>query len=170
MKNIVLIFGFIFILVGCGGGVSDAIGDALSGMQSKDVNKDIKDNTTIPIFFNVSTNYKTITKVSMVTLDIQHQRMGDLKIELTDPSGTTVVLSNYRGGNSSVDTLFFKDDAKTSIVNFNSSETDYRPEESLSKFVGDKANGIWMFKITDSVKNSKTGKIRGVGIVIEGVK
>ena len=165
-----MLITIIMLINGCGGSVSEAVNDALSGLQGKHVNEDIIDNKTTTILFNVSTNYKTITNVPLIVLDIKHQRMGDLKIELTDPSGTTVILSHYRGGNNSVDGISFEYDAPTSVVNFNNSTKEYKPEEDISKFTGDKANGIWVLKIRDSVNNSKTGKITRVALIINGVK
>ena len=174
MKNYLTSLVFIVAVViisGCGG-VADAINDSVeNGLYgNSDLSRDIKDNKTMVQLVNVSSDYKTLTKVAYITLNIQHDRVGDLKIELTSPSGTNVVLSNYRGGNSSVNGITFKDDSSNSIVNFNGTNTDYKPEQPLATFVGENPNGIWVIKVTDSVNNSKIGKLTGYILFINGQK
>jgi len=176
MKKIFLSFGLVitslFIINGCGGGVADAINDALkNGFFAKtDINKTIADNSSVTVLMKADTEYTTLTKLNYITLYLKHYRIGDLKIELFSPAGTKVVLSNYRGGSREVNGITFKDDGKKSIINYKEIDTSYKPEEPLSNFNGENPKGTWRLKITDSVNNSQTGEITGYIFFINGQK
>jgi len=165
-----ILAGALVVISGCGGSsaVNDAIKNGLYG--NNELNVDIQDNLTTIHIVKISSEYKAITKIAYVTLNLIHDRLGDLEIELISPSGTKVALSKNRGGNKGVDGITFKDDASNSILHYVGSSTDYKPEEALTAFVGEDPNGYWLIKIKDSVSNSKTGKLRGYTLFINGTK
>lgn len=174
IKNLFLVLSSIFtifIVSGCNGEdvVSNAIKNGLFG--NNEYNKTILDNSSVIIDINVNTQYTTLTKLVYVQIDLSHKRLGDLKIELISPKGTAVILSNYRGGNKSVNALLtFKDDTSESIINYNNSLKEYKPEAPLSTFIGENPKGIWHLKISDSIKNNKIGYITNVILFINGDK
>jgi len=82
-------------------------------------------------------------------VDVTHTWIGDLKIELTGPSGEVVTLHDRSGGN-----------------NNNLSVTyDKETLAALQNFEGDQSQGTWRLKVTDSA-NRDTGKLNKWGIEI----
>ena len=157
-----LIATSIFIASGCG--VEDAIRKSLA--QAIHVSKDAENNVTIPdnsslgaiSSINVSTDYSAV-KIFSVEVEIKHQKIGDLKISLTSPHGTTVILSDRRGGNTHNMDITFDDNATDSITTATAPLSYYYiPEEALSNFNGQNPNGNWKLKVVDS-SATKVGKI-----------
>ncbi len=171
LLSILSITATLFIANGCGG-VADSINSATKNGLFGDngFSKAIADSTTTTLNINVDTQYTTLTKIAFIRLDLTHQRMGDIKIVLISPSGTSAILANYRGGNKNIKDISFKDDAKESIVNFDTATSKYRPEQPLSVFIGENPKGIWKLKITDSVNNAKVGVVTGHVFFINGDK
>jgi subtilisin family serine protease/subtilisin-like proprotein convertase family protein len=87
-----------------------------------------------------------------VRLNISHTYDSDLFIELRHPDGTTVVLSNRRGGsgNNFTNTLF-DDEASVAIASgaapFAGS---FRPESPLAALDGRSAQGTWRLRVFDA--------------------
>ncbi|MFE4636905.1 M6 family metalloprotease domain-containing protein [Streptomyces sp. NPDC056773] len=75
-----------------------------------------------------------------VTLDIEHPRIGDLRVVLMAPSGRRAVIHNRTGGNT-----------KNLRVTLDS-----QPPSLLAPLIGDSVPGSWKLKITDAVV-SKAG-------------
>ncbi|MFD0259657.1 M6 family metalloprotease domain-containing protein [Kitasatospora indigofera] len=71
-----------------------------------------------------------------VTIDIEHPRIGDLRVVLMTPSGRRAVLHNRSGGNTK--NLLLK--------------LDSRPPSALAPLTGDAVTGSWKLKITDSAQ------------------
>jgi subtilisin-like proprotein convertase family protein len=107
-----------------------------------------------------------------VTFDISHTFNADINVWLTSPSGTKVRLVDDVGGNSDNFTnTTFDDAALTSILNvtpvmapFTGS---FRPEEPLSFFNGQDANGIWTLTIQDDQSND-IGVLNSWSLTIAG--
>jgi len=87
-----------------------------------------------------------------VNLDIDHTWDGDLKITLTSPAGTQVVLSDQHGsfGQNYTGTTF-DDQATTPIMSGTAPFTgSFAPDEPLSGFGAESALGTWTLTIVDN--------------------
>ncbi|WP_405497102.1 M6 family metalloprotease domain-containing protein [Streptomyces sp. NBC_00096] len=78
-----------------------------------------------------------------VTIDIEHPRIGDLRVVLMAPSGRRAVIHNRTGG-----------DAKNLRVTLDS-----QPPSLLAPLIGDAVPGSWKLRITDAVA-SAAGELR----------
>lgn len=70
-----------------------------------------------------------------VTIDIEHPRIGDLRVVLMAPSGRRAVIHNRTGGNT-----------KNLRVTLDS-----QPPSLLAPLIGDSVPGSWKLRITDAV-------------------
>ena len=86
-----------------------------------------------------------------VTVDITHTYDGDLVLSLVGDTGTQVMLSNHRGrSGKDFDNTTFDDEADTKIEEGASPFSgSYRPEEPLSGFDGENAQGTWTLTVLD---------------------
>jgi subtilisin-like proprotein convertase family protein len=111
----------------------------------------IPDISTVTSTINI-TSHDTIADLN-VRFNLIHTFDSDLRISLISPTGTTVILSNQRGGSGDnfFDTIF-DDEAPTPIASgaapFNGS---YRPESPLTAFDGQDTFGTWTLRIEDIV-------------------
>jgi subtilisin-like proprotein convertase family protein len=107
----------------------------------------IKDNASASKAMTLTDNV-TITDLN-VKVTLTHTRYADLKFELTGPNNVTRLLCNAGAvTGSGIKTLVFDDDGTAgSIV----------PALALSYYDGKSTLGKWTLKISDTVKNSKTG-------------
>lgn len=90
-----------------------------------------------------------------VVVNITHGWDSDLSLRLRGPDGTTVTLSNRRGGNGNnyTDTVF-DDEATRTIASGTPPFTgSYRPETPLSAFDGKTTNGTWILEIQDHISD-----------------
>ncbi len=113
----------------------------------------------------------TISKVT-VTLDITHTYVGDLIIRLVSPSMGSIVLKNAEGvgvndGDNFTDTTFDDNGASGLITSGTAPYTgSFIPEELLSDFDGEDANGIWTLEVEDTELNDQ-GTLNSWSITIE---
>jgi subtilisin-like proprotein convertase family protein len=112
------------------------------------------------------------TSISQITLEvtIAHTQIGELTLTLTSPSGTSVVLSANNGGagDDMVNTIF-DDTASVSIVNGTAPLTgQYLPENPLTTFNGENANGMWTLTVDDSTYGTEfsDGSIQSWGLTV----
>ena len=98
-----------------------------------DLPKSIFDNQTTTSLIAVATDVE-ITDVR-VAVNISHTYIGDLRITLTSPSSTAVVLHNHTGGPAN-------DIVGTYGVNLT-------PFEPLSALVGEPSSGTWRLDVAD---------------------
>lgn len=86
-----------------------------------------------------------------VAVDVAHPYVSDLRLQLTGPGGTTVTLVDGRGGSGDNFTgTIFDDQAATPIASGSAPFTGrFRPEEPLSLFEQQAANGTWTLNIRD---------------------
>jgi subtilisin-like proprotein convertase family protein len=99
---------------------------------------------------------------------IAHTFVGDLRIDLTGPDGTTVKLAEHPGGpDNSGDNLIgtvFDDEAGTGISAGSPPYTgSFRPQnDQLSRFDGKQRQGTWMLRVRDLFEDD-TGTLSGWG-------
>lgn len=88
-----------------------------------------------------------------VSVSTPHKRPGDLDMVLRSPSGTAVTLTTDNGGSNADQFLstYFADGAPNSLFGAYSGSvpTGFRPEEPLSAFIGEPANGQWALEVVD---------------------
>jgi len=109
--------------------------------------------------------------LSSVSLDISHTYVADLEIYLVSPGGTTTIeLSTDNGGSGDnyVNTVF-ADDASQSITSgFAPFTGNFRPEDELSNFNGNNADGSWILKVCDD-SNLDIGVLNSWSLTFEEV-
>lgn len=96
-------------------------------------------------------SHMTITDLNGLITNLTHTWDGDLFIELQSPVGTTVTLSNRRGGrgHNFINTVF-DDEAATAIGSSSAPFTgSFRPDQLLSAFDGQDAFGVWTLRVAD---------------------
>ena len=86
--------------------------------------------------------------------DIDHPWVGDLRIDLTAPDGTTVTLVDHPGGPSNNGDDFagtvFDDEATTAIAGQAPYTGRFRPQhDQLSRFDGKQQQGTWTLRVRD---------------------
>ena len=107
-----------------------------------------------------------------MTLDITHTYVGDLIIRLVSPSMGSIVLKNAEGvgvndGDNFTDTTFDDNGASGLITSGTAPYTgSFIPEELLSDFDGEDANGIWTLEVEDTELNDQ-GTLNSWSITIE---
>ena len=103
-----------------------------------------------------------------VRVNITHEWVGDLVIDLTSPQGTTVRLADHPGGpdnnGQNLSGTIFDDEAP---VNISAAHAPYsgsfRPQaDQLSRFDGQRLNGTWTLRVRDLFEG-KTGAIQSWG-------
>ena len=88
--------------------------------------------------------------VGIEITNLSHQYVGDLRLELFAPDGSSILLSDLNGGaGTSYTNTFFTMSASTSIINASAPFSgSYLPENSIQSLTGS-ANGTWFLKIAD---------------------
>ena len=99
--------------------------------------------------------------------DIDHPWVGDLRIDITGPDGTTVNLVNQPGGPENLGDDFvstvFDDEAATAIARQAPYTGRFRPQnDQLSRFDGKQQQGVWTLRVRDLVDNG-TGTLGAWG-------
>ncbi|MBK9018236.1 MAG: proprotein convertase P-domain-containing protein [Saprospiraceae bacterium] len=101
-----------------------------------------------------------VDDINVTNLGINHSWVGDLQVELTSPSGTTIELFAYPGGGqcSSDNVLVSLDDQATAnnddllnMCNVTSPAIvgNFQPQDALSSFNGEPIAGNWVLKVHD---------------------
>ena len=105
---------------------------------------------------------------ALVILDISHTAVGDLEITLESPLATSVVLSSYNGGNGDdFATTVFDQDAATAVTAGSAPFTGfYVPEEALSGFDGEDAEGTWTLSVEDCCTGD-TGTLNSWSLLLD---
>lgn len=129
----------------------------------------ICDLCTINSTVNVSSHF-VIQDLNVLLNSLNHSYDADLVIRIFAPTGTSVLLSDRRGGSgNNFQNVVFDDSAARSISQgeapFNGT---FRPEEALSVFNGIDAFGTWTLRISD-VASLDTGTLRSWGLDITPV-
>lgn len=122
---------------------------------SSDVPKPIADNSSVTSTLTVSDVF-CIGDVN-VPIDITHTYIGDLIVDLTSPSGTTVRLHNRTGG--STDNL---------VQTYNDPATPADGPGTLTDFVGEYSNGTWTLLVSDNA-GADTGTLNSWGLTMQAL-
>jgi subtilisin-like proprotein convertase family protein len=136
--------------------------------NSADVPKAIPDNNPVGVTSTVAVaSPKLIQDVNVRVGSLTHTFVGDLRIELTSPSGTTVVLANRPGGNlnggNDLTNTVFDDEASTAIGAGGTAAPytgSFKPQaDELSRFDGESQQGTWTLKVSD-LGSADTGTLQ----------
>lgn len=130
---------------------------------------------TVTSTFNF-TGTGNVDDLNLTNLNINHTWVGDLRVELTSPAGTTItIFANPGGGDCDGNNvqLGFDDEATSAYTVFDqtcnntnpSISGDFQPLEPLSTFNGEPANGIWTLTVNDDV-NQDGGELLSWGLDI----
>jgi subtilisin-like proprotein convertase family protein len=110
--------------------------------------------TTIPLVVGgASTNFARVE----VFVEFTHTFNGDIALDVQSPAGTTISLSNHRGGGN--DNVFngtlFRKDSPNPIASYVFTNgvvaPDLQPDGDLDGFSGEDANGTWNLIVADTV-------------------
>lgn len=103
---------------------------------------------------------REIVDMDLVISELRHPRVGQLRLELTSPAGTSIVLADSPGsgadgavGDDFVD-LVFDDEAELPIegIGFANPYTgSFQPDQPLSTFDGENAEGTWTLNVSDNL-------------------
>lgn len=110
-----------------------------------------------------------------VMLDISHTWVGDLQVQLTSPSSTTVMLIDRVGrppaavscGSSSnnINTTLDDESPNGPVENaYPPTGASYTPENPLSAFDGENSRGVWTLTVIDNVQWD-TGTLNSWGLI-----
>ncbi|MFS0756390.1 proprotein convertase P-domain-containing protein [Noviherbaspirillum sp. 1P10PC] len=129
----------------------------------------ICDLCTINSTLAVSSHF-IIQDLNVLLSNLNHTYDQDLVISIFAPTGTSVILSNRRGGSgNNFQNVVFDDSATQSISQgsapFNNT---FRPEQALSIFNGIDAFGTWTLRVSD-VQSQDTGTLKSWGLDITPV-
>ncbi len=136
--------------------------------NSTDIPVNISNSGTPTVSSNLLISGSTgiINDLNVVSLSGNHSYIRDLSFILTSPSSTvTTLLSNICNNQNNFDIQF---DDLASNNNYPCPPTDglsYQPEDSLSAFNGENANGTWILTIEDAF-NQDGGQLSAWGIEV----
>ena len=98
--------------------------------------RSIPDNGTVSSTLDIAA--EGLVEEVQAYLDIEHTRIGDLRVELTSPGGVTVVLHNQDGGGEDRLTVIYHPDRNSTHA-----------LAALRDFDGQEAAGGWSLKVSD---------------------
>ncbi|MDA9952603.1 M12 family metallo-peptidase [Chitinophagales bacterium] len=136
--------------------------------NSADIPVNISNSGTPTVSSNLLISGSTgiINDLNVVSLSGNHSYISDLSFILTSPSSTvSTLLSNICNNQNNFDIQF---DDLASNNNYPCPPTDglsYQPEDSLSAFNGENANGTWILTIDDAF-NQDGGQLSAWGIEV----
>ncbi|MCE5310774.1 MAG: proprotein convertase P-domain-containing protein [Acidobacteriales bacterium] len=158
MRMLKVLLLFVFIT-----GVSSA-----GVFVSADTPMTIPDLTTVYSYITVPSG-ATITDVNVMIDSLSHSYDADLRIWLTSPGGTSIVLFENNGGSG--DGLFgtvFDDEASTPIASGAAPFTGaFRPIQALSAFDGQNSGGIWTLTVADQIAGDR-GTLNAWSLQVDG--
>jgi subtilisin-like proprotein convertase family protein len=114
-------------------------------------------------------SHLTLTDVNVRLSNLTHTFVGDLLITLISPRGTSVVLSDKRGGSGdNFRNTVFDDEAGRAIADGSAPFTgSFRPDGLLSAFDGQDAFGTWTLRVEDQAFID-SGSINSWGLELTG--
>ncbi|MEM6316437.1 MAG: collagen-binding domain-containing protein [Bacteroidota bacterium] len=156
----------------CGNGIDDD-GDGfidnaddeckLLARAGTDCNKNIPSSGSSN---HVVTSTLTITEtgiiedINILNLDITHSYIDDIKVTLTSPSGTSVLVMNKPcGGENNILVTLDDESNLTSFACPPNDGRNYQPDNALSAFDGENINGDWILKVEDVYPSDDGGSL-----------
>ena len=128
---------------------------------------DIPSPGSLPEIFQVTDDF-VIEDVNVRDLTAQHRRIGQLLFRLHHPSGESAKLIEGICGNSDDINITLDDEAATDVIPCPPTDgLKYRPLDSLSRFNGLNASGLWILEVQDSIAPSR-GELTGVTLELCG--
>lgn len=116
---------------------------------------------------NIPVDSEGLFSSMTVAVRVLHTDTGDLTLTLISPSGTRVVLANRRGFDDDFVGTVFSDSATSAISSGSNPFTgSWRPEQSLSTFLGEPVNGNWQLEIVDAF-SIESGTLQAVTLNFE---
>ena len=128
----------------------------------------IPDNSPTGALATMTVNTQARIKDLNVRVNITHEWVGDLVIDLTSPQGTTVRLADHPGGpdngGQNLTGTVFDDEAAENISDAAAPYTgSFRPQaDQLARFDGQRLNGTWTLRVRDLFEG-KSGTINSWG-------
>jgi len=107
----------------------------------------------------------TVQDVVLSNISGLHDKVSDLEISVISPAGTEVLVLNNRCGLNTDFNVGFNDAAASTYVCPLTGGNLYIPEESLSAFDGEDAQGVWKIKVFDN-KPGNGGRLNDVALEI----
>ncbi len=144
---------------------------------STDIPKPISASGTPTVTSTLQVNNSGILDdINVTNLSINHTWVGDLRIDLTSPSGTTVTLmANPGNGECSNDNIqvFFDDESTNDYLMLDGMcnpgplavSGSFQPLEALSAFDGEPATGTWTLTVYDDA-NEDGGSLTAWGLEV----
>ena len=125
--------------------------------------KAINDNSSVTSTFVVGTPGR-VKDVRVRIGQIRHSYVGDLRLELIAPDGTSVVLADRRGGSGDdMQNTTFAAAASSPIADASAPFTGtFRPEGDLHALDGRSQQGTWTLKVSDT-RAPDTGQLESWG-------
>lgn len=142
---------------------------------SSEVPKSIPDASTTGVASSLAIPSSGVIRDVDVRVSVRHPFLGDLKITLTSPSGTTIVLANRPGGSDNnggdLTNTIFDDSALRDISSGTPPYTDrFRPQgDQLSRLNGESQEGTWVLRAYDRAPGD-TGTVTDWGLDIKTAK
>jgi subtilisin-like proprotein convertase family protein len=115
------------------------------------------------------------TTAGSTTVGISHTTANELTLKLRSPSGTLINLITGTGGdgNNFCQTTLDDETSNASIQTLTSANAPFtgtfKPDDSLSLFRGESANGTWTLNVTDNSLGN-TGTVRAFSLLFSGTQ
>jgi len=153
-----------------GNDFSDFTPNQVKTYSSTNVPLKIQDLMTTTSKLTINDSY-TIFDVN-VSLNITQPIDSDVKVTLTGPDGTSVLLFQELGGSGSNFTnTTLDDDAGTRIVLSSAPFAgSFQPMTPLYVFDGKNVHGTWSLAVSDTVKNHTMGSLKSWSLAVTGPK
>jgi len=109
--------------------------------------------------YSTTTSTATISRCDSVydltvTVDIEHSYIGDLRVSLIGPTGTTVVLHNHSGGSNN-----------DIFGSYGTTSGSLTPASSLHVFIGESGAGTWTLEVYDGT-GGDSGQLDGWSLAL----
>jgi subtilisin-like proprotein convertase family protein len=130
---------------------SVGLGGDVTMIQSPTHGSVIPDNQPAGVSSSLTINDARAIEALFVAVDVRHPRRGDLRLTLTGPDGTAVVVQTESS-----------DSAADIVATYG---LDTQPSQPLSSFLGKAAAGIWTLNVADN-RGADEGELRTWSLLI----